>query len=542
MAVIGWDIGGVNTKVARVEGGVVRAVLSEPFEIQRDPPSLARLLATLAQRVGASPNDRHAVTMTAELSQIFRTKRDGVSFVLDAVTSAFAGGDISVYTVDGRFLSVGLATAEPLAVAASNWAATASVVALEHPSSILIDTGTTTTDIIPIVDGVVAAAGATDPERLASGELVYTGALRTPVEAIVHHVPLGDATAGVSAESFALAGDIYVWRGDLSPEDYSVATPDGRPATREFARERIARIVCADRELLDDFATSRIADAVAAAQVEQIARGIRHVRARHPSLTTAVVTGLGAFIAHRAVAATGLMSIALADSLGVAAARSAPAAAVALLLDRADGATKSVTRVVPNVREGVADVVVKIGGGLLAHPKHLQSVADAVVRAARHTRLTVVPGGGPFADTVRAVDAGVPLGDDAAHWMAILAMDQYAHLLASLHSGFVLVNAVPQIVDTLAAGRVPIIAPFQWLRAADPLPHAWSVTSDSISAWIANQLGAERLLLVKPPRAIGDALVDPHFSTVRPPHISWITVPGDSIDDLRNALELADRR
>jgi aspartokinase-like uncharacterized kinase len=127
--------------------------------------------------------------------------------------------------------------------------------------------------------------------------------------------------------------------------------------------------------------------------------------------------------------------------------------------------------------------------------------------------------------------------------MAILAMDQYAHLLASLHSGFALVNAVSEIAGTLAAGRVPIIAPFQWLRAADPLPHAWSVTSDSISAWIADQLGAERLLLVKPPRAIGDALVDSQFSTVLQPHIAWSAVPADSIDDLRNAFrELADRR
>jgi uncharacterized hydantoinase/oxoprolinase family protein len=85
---------------------------------------------------------------------------------------------------------------------------------------------------------------------------VYTGAVRTPVEVITSHVPRNGRTTGVSAEAFALAGDVHVWRGQLTAEDYSAPTPDGRPATREFVRERLARIVCADREMLDDTAIS----------------------------------------------------------------------------------------------------------------------------------------------------------------------------------------------------------------------------------------------------------------------------------------------
>src|SRR5439155_20652300 len=127
---------------------------------------------------------------------------------------------------------------------------------------------------------------------LASGELVYTGAVRTPAEAIASHVPLGDAIAGASADGFALAGDVHLWRGNLAPADYTSPTPDGRPATREFAGERLARVVCADRETLDEAAVSSIADALAAAQVERIAGAIRRVLGRHPSLGTAVVTGL----------------------------------------------------------------------------------------------------------------------------------------------------------------------------------------------------------------------------------------------------------
>ncbi len=116
--------------------------------------------------------------MTAELSQMFRTKRDGVAFVLDALQAAFPTSEIRVFAVDGRFLPPAEARSAPLAVAAANWSATAHLVALDHPNALLIDTGTTTTDIIPISGGLVVSRGRTDPERLASGELVYTGALR----------------------------------------------------------------------------------------------------------------------------------------------------------------------------------------------------------------------------------------------------------------------------------------------------------------------------------------------------------------------------
>src|SRR5207247_2078619 len=195
----------------------------------------------LGRELGARPGDPHGVTMTAELSQLFRTKRDGVAFVLDAVTQAFPDGWVRVYAVDGGWRTADEARRDPLAVAAANWAATARLVARRYPDCILIDVGSTTTDIVPIVGGVSAAVGRTDPERLREQELVYTGVLRTPAEAIAATVPLGGRPTGVSAEGFALAGDVHVWRGQLAPRDYSVPTPDGRPVTRALARERRAR-------------------------------------------------------------------------------------------------------------------------------------------------------------------------------------------------------------------------------------------------------------------------------------------------------------
>jgi probable H4MPT-linked C1 transfer pathway protein len=334
VSVGGWDIGGVNLKAVRVAGGTVAAVRSRPFELQRAPEELVPLLRELARDLGLEGSDPQAVTMTAELSQLFRTKREGVAFVLDAVAAAFHEPLVHVLQVEGPFLPVARARATPLAVAAANWSATARLVGSHWPDALLIDVGSTTTDIIPIVAGQPAAIGRTDPERLRSGELLYSGAVRTPVEAIASVVCVDGQASGVSAEGFALAGDVHLWRGDLAPDDYCITPPDGRPATRSHAGERLARVICADRDMLSDAGISGIADSLAEAQIARMAASIATVRRRHPALPHAVVTGLGEFLAARAAARAGLAVVSLAESLGRDAARTAPAAAAALLLER----------------------------------------------------------------------------------------------------------------------------------------------------------------------------------------------------------------
>jgi (4-(4-[2-(gamma-L-glutamylamino)ethyl]phenoxymethyl)furan-2-yl)methanamine synthase len=332
-AILGWDIGGVNTKAARLaaDSQAPHCTLSRPYEVQRDRSQLAPTLRAVAAQLGARETDHHAVTMTAELSQSFRTKREGVGFILHALEEAFPACRIHVYTVAGRFVTTQEARARPLEAAASNWAATAAWVARQIPDCILVDIGTTTTDLIPIEQGTVVARGRTDPERLASGELIYSGALRTPFEALTWRVPFDGATAGVSAEGFALSGDVYLWLGRVAEEDYTCPTPDGRPATREYAGERLARVVCADREMLDEDTIDRIAQAVAQAQLGRITAALREVRSRFLTLDTAVVTGLGEFIAAEAARDVGLRVIRLGDTVD-GAGQTAAATAVACLL------------------------------------------------------------------------------------------------------------------------------------------------------------------------------------------------------------------
>ena len=187
-------------------------------------------------------------------------------------------------------------------------------------------------------------------------------------------------------------------------------------------------------------------------------------------------------------------------------------------------------------RGALVDIVVKVGGGLLAFPGHLDAVLAALADAASTSRVLIVPGGGPFADAVRAVDRELTLSDDAAHWMAVLAMDQYAHLLVSRLRSASLASDAGGIAAELDRGRLPVLAPSRWLRDADPLPHSWDVTSDSIAAWVAGEVGARRLVLVKPPGA-GDQAVDPYFHRTLPPQMaSSQVVAADQIDALRRCL------
>ena len=115
-------------------------------------------------------------------------------------------------------------------------------------------------------------------------------------------------------------------------------------------------------------------------------------------------------------------------------------------------------------------------------------------------------------------------------------MDQYAHAITSRLPDSVLVTGRDDVDRAFARQRIPVLAPYVWLREADPLPHSWDVTSDSIAAWIAGQVGASRLVLVKPAGASGPSVVDSCFERFLAPGIETAIVTADRIDVLRSAL------
>ena len=184
-------------------------------------------------------------------------------------------------------------------------------------------------------------------------------------------------------------------------------------------------------------------------------------------------------------------------------------------------------------------VVVKVGGGLLAIPGALERVAGALAAAAERRRLVIVPGGGPFADAVRRFDATHGLSPMAAHWMAILAQDQYAHALAERVPGATLASDPATISAAHAAGRVPVLAPSRWMLAADVLPHGWDATSDSVAAFVAGALDAEVLVLVKPAGGSVGELTDAWFEAALPAGLSVLVLGVEEMDRLGELLKPA---
>jgi len=303
--VIGLDVGGANTKAAVVDGDTRVRTASEPFEVWRRPDALAGAIASVVGRLSVE-DAPVAFTTTAELVDAFGTKRDGVLHVLEATSQALPGRLLRVLTIAGELIGLEQAQAAPLRCASANWVATAMLVARSLPDAILVDCGGTTTDVIPIAGGEVIASGRTDVERLLSGELVYTGALRTNVAAAVSRVPIGGRSCPVSTELFAIAADAHLLKGSLTPEECTCTFPDGRGASLPEARARLARVVCADPEQLADGDLEAIAGAVEEAQVAAIAAALDRVAARVPAGTEVVVVGTGAFLAHAAAKRCGL--------------------------------------------------------------------------------------------------------------------------------------------------------------------------------------------------------------------------------------------
>ena len=177
VTVIGLDIGGANTKKAflRTKDGCVEELRTaiEYFPVWKDPEKMANTLLVLREKVsGKAKLDGVGLTMTAELSDAYQTKREGVEHILTCAAQVFADLPVFVLDVDASLISMDDARSEPLRVAAANWAATGWLVAQLIKTCVIVDVGSTSTSIIPVIDGRVLAAGKTDWEKLPVDELV----------------------------------------------------------------------------------------------------------------------------------------------------------------------------------------------------------------------------------------------------------------------------------------------------------------------------------------------------------------------------------
>jgi aspartokinase-like uncharacterized kinase len=139
------------------------------------------------------------------------------------------------------------------------------------------------------------------------------------------------------------------------------------------------------------------------------------------------------------------------------------------------------------------------------------------------------------------VDDRYQLPDHAAHWMAVAGMDQHAEMIAASCADFARVVDIAGIDAAHRRGRVPVLAPLQWMRETDPLPHSWEITSDSIAAWLAAELNASRLLLIKSAGASGPAMLDGRFDQTRPADLRWAVCDAWSLEAQLASAEPAPR-
>jgi probable H4MPT-linked C1 transfer pathway protein len=319
VAVLGLDIGGANLKAAHTDG----SVRSTPFALWKEPAALADRLRSLSDEFSAF--DRIAVTMTGELCDCFATRKQGVRHILDAVAAALPRECVSVYRTDGLFADWDEAHAEPLSVAAANWLALASFAGRYAPTgqALVIDIGSTTTDLIPLRDGIPVPTGRTDTDRLASGELVYTGVRRTPACAL-----LG---GGGAAEFFATTLDVYLLL-ELTPEDATdTDTADGRPATKPQAHARLARMLCGDAASVPRPKAVGLAKRLSRLQQHLLDAAARRIAANHGPPDTLIIGGSGEFLARLTFAWHDGATVSLAEQLGPERSAAACAYAAAVL-------------------------------------------------------------------------------------------------------------------------------------------------------------------------------------------------------------------
>jgi (4-(4-[2-(gamma-L-glutamylamino)ethyl]phenoxymethyl)furan-2-yl)methanamine synthase len=295
MSCLGLDIGGANLKAANTDGWAK----SIPFALWQNPSGLENALQDLI--AAAPPADQLAITMTGELCDCFPTKVEGVRHILNAVDGVADGRNVLVYLTDGRYVSIAEARELPQLAAASNWRALAEFVCRQFTngqSALLIDIGSTTTDIIPIVAGRVAAIGRTDTERLINSELVYTGVGRTPVCAVVKSLPYRGKFCPVAAEVFSTTADAYLVIGKLAEDPEVTIMADGRPMVLACAQQRLARQICSDSSDLTETELHRFAEYVCDFQREEIGRAATVVLQRTINEPTiCIVSGSGEFLA-----------------------------------------------------------------------------------------------------------------------------------------------------------------------------------------------------------------------------------------------------
>jgi probable H4MPT-linked C1 transfer pathway protein len=294
-AVFGWDVGGAHVKVSMADAaGAVLDVAQWACPLWQGLDHLERTIDLVFERWPAARTDAalHAVTMTGEMVDLFEDRAHGVQAIAAALAQRL-GPRLRFYAGDAGWLTPQSCADGWRSVASANWLATASWIASRVPDALLIDIGSTTTDIIPIAGGGVVARAATDAGRLATGELVYQGVVRTPLCGLAQRIEFAGETVNVMNEWFATTADVYRLTGELAPHYDLYPSADQGPKTEAASRTRLARMIGRDAHEAGSGEWRGFALRWRELQLREIGANLARVTAAHPELAAAPLVGAG---------------------------------------------------------------------------------------------------------------------------------------------------------------------------------------------------------------------------------------------------------
>lgn len=295
----GWDIGGAHLKVSRCDNnGQIIHALELPCPLWQGISSLEKTLVDALQILG-NQTDQHFLTLTGESADCFANRQQGVKAILSSVSKHLPSKNCQVFSASQNWLTLTVAQQNWQQVASMNWLATACWLARQIPDALLLDIGSTTTDIIRIINGRPQLHAYDDQGRLHSGELIYSGVIRTPLMALAQQIPLAGKSQAVANEVFASTADIWRLLGKL-PAAISDRSADGQSWQIADCRQRLARMAGSDSGQFTDAVWQQLAVWYAGQQTQQILAGCQQVLQLPPTLNInapVMGAGIGRFLA-----------------------------------------------------------------------------------------------------------------------------------------------------------------------------------------------------------------------------------------------------
>ncbi len=292
--ILGLDIGGANTKAAGSDGSYSRSFYLPLWKDSRLKKFLKKI------RDENREIEKVSVVMTGEGVDIFSAKEEGIRYMRDAVESVFEE-DVYYFSLDGEFEKE---IKDEKKFFSPNWLASSVKLSKNLSNFLFIDMGSTTTDIIPVMDRRCLSEK-TDFKRLLNGNLIYFGAFRTDVSAMIDeiYIPSADKYCRISTEKYAQMADVYTILGKIKEEDYTCETPDGKEKSLEASKKRLARIVCCDLDELEEEDIESMAEQIKERQLKILYREIENSIKRY-SIDDVVIAGAGEFVVEEALEKT----------------------------------------------------------------------------------------------------------------------------------------------------------------------------------------------------------------------------------------------